>query len=294
MCKKAAILLLGLFLPALVCAQGGPFRLRGGTGQMQQLAEEIWTLQQLNALALTDAQITAILGLYTRQEPETPTELKPILDKLQTVRDTLLTGATIPAGDLNALFTEYRQALQQGRGGGREGRNREAQPEAASPLALAIWEQLTPTQKAALLGDVRQAAANNQKAERQAADRAVRAIGRLRGGDEAAWTANRDRLASCLSAGAGAPDSPARKNSRSMFGDYLDRIRKMSDVDFANKQEELASSLLALVPPGSSLTVAMAEFDTRQIQSAMQSSLLSSRAAALLEELQAKRAKPAQ
>jgi hypothetical protein len=97
-----------------------------------------------------------------------------------------------------------------------------------------------------------------------------------------------------LSAAAGAPDSPARKNSGAMFQDFLGRLRQMSDADFANKQDELVTELTVLMPPGASITVALASLQPRTIQDAMAGGFMSPRAAALLQELLTARTKAAQ
>ena len=297
MCKKTVILLLAVLLPGICLAQGGPggFRMRGGGGGLiQQLGEDVRVLQQFDTLALTDAQITAVLALY-KQFPvaDVPAEQKPLVDKLTEARTRLLTGTPLAVGELSALLDEFRKFAQQGRGGPGRG-PQDNPPVKLSPLAEAIWGQLTQTQKAALLGDVRGAAANNQRADRAAAERAMKLIGTLRGGDDAAWAASRDRLIALLSAGAGEPDSAARKNSASMFGDFLGRVRQMSDADFAQKQDELVAGLVALLPPGTILTAALAEFEPGQLQNALSVGFLRPRAPALLQELLTSRAKSAQ
>ena len=291
MYKKTAILLLGLLLPTVCLAQGGFFRSRGGS-QLSSLFEDIYVLQQLDTLALTDAQITDALALYGKYPVEVPPELKPLADKLAEMRARLLTGTPLPAGDLGALFDEYRRSLQQQRAGA-PGQAQGFQPVQLSPLGAALWGLLTQSQQAALLGDVRQPAMNNQQSDRASAIRAMKQIGKLRGSDDPTWATTRAALADVLSAAAGAPDSPARKNSRAMFLDFLGRLRTMSDADFANKQGELVTELTALMPPGASITVAMATFDPRAIPDALANSLLSPRAPALLQELRAARAKAA-
>lgn len=292
MCKKTAILLLAVLMPVACLAQGGGGfnRMRTGGGLVMQLVEDVRVLQQFDTIALTDAQINAIVALYKQFPVEVPADQRPLADKLTKARGRLLTGTPLAVGEVSALFDELRKLGPQGRGG--PGRQQDNTPVTLSPLAKAIWKQLTQVQQAALLGDIRGAAANNQKADRVAAERAMKLIGRLRGSDDAGWKGYRDWLMALLSASAGEPDSAARKNSASMFGDFLDRIRQMSDVDFAQKQEELVAGLLALLPPGTILTAALAEFDPNQLQNALDNSFLSPRAAALLQELLTSRVKP--
>lgn len=292
MYKRIAIVLLGVILPALCLAQGGGFFRNRGGGQVGQLVEEVWALQQFDTLALSDAQLSAALALYKQYPPEVPAELKPLTDKLTEARARLLTGTPLPAGDMTALFQEYRTALGQTRGGpgGQNRQQQDNQPVKLSPLAEALWGLLTQSQKAVLLGDVRQAAANNQKADRVSAQRAIKQIGRLRAADDATWATTEKALADALSAAAGEPGTPARNNSFAMFQEFLSRLRQMSDAEFGNKQTELETGLMALMPPGSSITVAMSSLDLHAIQNAMGNSFLSPRAPVLLEELQAGRA----
>ncbi len=143
-----------------------------------------------------------------------------------------------------------------------------------------------------MLGDVRQAAANNQKFEQAAADRALKTIGKLRQADDQSWTASRAALANALSSAAGAEGTLQRDNSRRMFVDFLNRIRKMPDAEFARSQGELSAELAALMPAGGSLTVAMAEVNPSQVQGALAATLLHPRAPQLLEELLASKPKP--
>jgi hypothetical protein len=293
--KIVVILLLALVVPAVCLAQGGagPFRGRGVSARLQQYVEEIWALQQLDTLALTDEQLASVIDLYARYPAEVPVVEKPLTDKLVAARARLIKGTPLNQTDLTALYDEYRATMQQGRGG--QGGPGGGNPQLTlPPLGRAIWDLLTQTQKATLLGDVHQAAMNNQKTDRASAERALRFIGKLRGGDDATWTANRDKLAAALATDAGPTDSPARKNTQSMFVDYLNRVRAMSDADFANKQDELVTELTALLPPGASVTVALAEYDPSQIAAAMYLSFFSPRALPLLQELQQTRAKPGQ
>lgn len=272
-----------LLLPLATQAQDGQrmWRGRNFNPRASALIEDIMLLQRLAPLKLTDAQIDAITITYQKQ-PQTPTEQTGPLADLAQIKQSLLQGNPAVAADQQAL----RQIIQKLQ---RSPETSAAEP-ALSPLALEIWGLLTQTQRAALLGDVRQAAANNQRADQQAALRAVKTLGQLRELDQTQWVASRDKIAQAFSENAGAPDTPARQNCQRMFVEFLDRFRTMSDVDFAAKQGELATELLALLPPGANLTVAMATYDQRLLQNAMNTTFLNPRVPELLKEMKTVRA----
>lgn len=286
MSRRLPLLLLATLLPGLVLAQG---RVPGadwrGSSRLGQLGEDIMVLYRVVPLRLTDEQLEAALEAY-REDAAAGGEAASAEKQLAAMRERLIGGTPLVATDLATLRELWRSAARSGRG--RE-RGAEAAPTALSPLAAKLWGLLDQTQRAALLGDVRQAAANNQRFDRAAATRALETIGRLRQLDEPTWRASCDRLADCLCAASGAPGSPARDNSRRMFLDFLARLRKMPAADFSGRQTELSAELCALMPPGSSLTAAMAEFEPRLIQTAMEASLLHPRAPALLAEIRAAR-----
>lgn len=294
MCKNNVILLLSLTfaIPSLCFAQNQGWMRSMGNAQVAQLAEEVWLLQRINTIELTSDQLKSALELYKQYPPELPAEQRPIMDKLTQTRQRLLTGTPLSDAELQQVFQVYREAMQ------RRGRGQEQQP-APPPAAVeltalgkSLWSLLTITQKASLLGDVRQAAANNQKFDKVAADRALKTISGLREADDATWAISRAALANGLSSAAGADGTPQRENSRAMFGEFLDRIRKMPPTAFAAKQDELSAELTALMPPGSSLTVAMAEVNPGQIQRALAGTLLHPRAPQLLQELLASKPEP--
>lgn len=284
MCKKSAILLTGialaLLLPLAVQAQNAPrvWRGRGLDPRAGALIEDIMLLQRLVPLQLTDAQIEAIAVAYQKQ-PQASAEPTGPVAELEQIKRGLLEGNPAVAADQKAL-RQIMQKLQ------RAPEMPVAEP-TLSPLGVEIWGLLTQTQRAALLGDVRQAAANNQRADQQAALRAVKTLSRLRELDQAQWVENRERLIQAMSESAGAPGSAARQNQQKMFAEFFDRFKTMSDVDFATKQQELATELLALLPPGANLTVAMATYDQRLLQNAMNMTFLNPRVPELLKEIKA-------
>ena len=294
---RLALLILGALLPALCQAQG-TWNMRGANTRALQLFDDITLLQRIVPLQLTDAQLDAALKLYEQH----PLDVAPdpeeaaAIQKLEEMKQRLLAGTALVATDQNALRELVRQTM---RGRGRRadgtpaapGTPAVAAPEPLSPLEEAVWDLLSQTQKAALLGDIRQAAANNQKADQVLGQRVIQTVGGMLKLEDPQWLAARDRLATALAAPAGAADSPARNNCRQLFVDFLDRVRKMPQPDFTTRQDELAAELLALVPPGASLIVALAEYDTGLIHSALGGSFLNPRVPALLAEMKAARAK---
>jgi hypothetical protein len=258
-----------------------------------QLYEDINLLQRIVPLQLTDAQLDGALKLYEQHPPAGPAdEDAETIRKLEEIKQRLLSGTPLVATDFNTLRELYRGAMR-GRTPRPDGTPAPGAPGAAplSDLEQGLWDLLDMTQKAALLGDVRQAAANNQKADQVMGQRVITMIGETLKLDEAAWLKARDRLAAALAGNVGAPDSPARRNCRQLFVDFLDRIRRMPPAEFAAKQQELSAELLALVPPGTRLIVAVAAYDRMLFHSAMAGTFLHPRAPELLAEMKAARAK---
>ncbi len=300
-CKLPVLLLLAV-LPVCAQAQNVPRPFRGGGNTLSgQLLEEIYLLQRIVPLALTDVQLEAVLGLYDKYPSAAEPEQDQVVAKLQEIKRRLLGGTPLVATDLATLRDLMRQAYRGRRGedntppppGGAPGAA--PAPPATGPFALssleqALWDQFTPQQRAVLLGDVRGPAANNQKADVALSKRAMVQVAELRQLDDPRWPAERDRLATALAAGAGEAGSAQVDNSRKLFVDFLERVRRMSGADFANRQDELAAELLALLPPHTNLIVALAEYDKKLVHDAMSASLAHPRAAELLRQMKAARA----
>jgi len=252
-----------------------------------QLVSEIFILQRIVPLQLTDAQLAGLLKLYAEDTPADGAEEQEAIAKLQQVKQRLLAGTPLVATDLATVRDAMRQGLR-----GR--RNNDGPPAPPAPTELsaleqAAWALLDTEQKAVLLGDVRGPAANNQKADVAVSKRAIAVIAEMLQLEDARWTAARDKLTAALAAGAGEPNSAAVTNSRQLFRDFFDRLRKMPPADFAKRQDELAAELLALLPPQTNLIVALAEYDTKLIHGAMSASLLHPRTPELLRQMQAAR-----
>lgn len=286
MIKKTVILLFALMLTSLAVAQGGSGLLRGQPGNIQalQMLEDITILVRIVPLRLTDAQSDAIQALYTQGSETTPADQRETMAILQQMRKRLITGDTLVATDQQVLRDAYQKMVR-----GNPANNQTV--DTLTPLQQKVWDLLDITQQAALLGDIRQPAANNQRAALRASGQVIQVIGQLRRLDEPAWVTARDRLASCLSAGAGTVNTPARLNSNGMFIDFLDHARAMKDTDFAEKTEELSAGLAALMPPNSNALVALAEFQPSQLARIMVVVFENPRTMMLLQEIKATRAK---
>lgn len=295
-CKLPVLLLLAV-LPVCVQAQNMPRPFRGGGNSLSgQLLEEIYLLQRIVPLALTDAQLEAALALYAKHPATGDAEQDQVVARLQEIKQRLLGGTPLVAADLATLRDLMRQAYRGRRGegntppGGTPAAAPAIGPFALRPLEQALWDQLTPQQRAVLLGDVRGPAANNQKADVALSKRAMLQVAELRQLDDPRWPAERDRLAAALAAGAGEVGSAQVDNSCKLFVDFLERVRRMSGADFAKRQDELAAELLALLPPHTNLIVALAEYDKQLVHDAMSASLAHSRAPELLRQMKAARA----
>lgn len=290
MCKRNVWLLTGLLSIALLLAVSCQAQDRGlrnrppGTGVAAQLLDDINVLQRLVPLKLTDEQLAAVLQVYENQPAEPEAES---VQKMREMKQRLVGGTALVSSDLAILRGLAQRAL-----GVRRGEVQAGEPavERLTPLGQSIWDLLTMQQKASLLGEVSGPAADNQRAGRQVALRAVRAIGSWRGLDPAQWTAARDFVAKALAAPAGTPDTDAYRNAVRLYTEFLDRIKAMPDTDFARGQDELTAELQALVPLSGHLTVALAECTPRQIVGAMAVSFLAPTAPRLLKEIQAARA----
>jgi len=287
-CQLPVILLL-TFLPAYCLAQNVRV-LRGGGTLTTQLVEEIYLLQRIVPLELTAPQLDDLLKLYDQHPLADDSEQGEAVAKLQAIKQRLLAGTPLVATDLAALRDTMRQTFRIRRGPDNTPAAAPPPDLGLSPLEQAVWGLLLPPQKAVLLGDVRGPAANNQKADVALGARAMKLVGQMLQFEDARWLAEREKLAAALAAGAGAPHMPAVDNCRQMFLDFFTRLRKMEPTDFANRQDELAAELLALLPPQTNLLVALGEYDTKLIHDAMAASLLHPRAPELLRQLKAARA----
>jgi hypothetical protein len=285
-------MLLLAVLPSCCLAQKGDRLLRSGVSRSAQLMEEITLLQRIVPLALTDAQLDQLLKLYAANPPAEEPGMAEAMAKLQAMKQRLLAGTPLVATDLATLRDAMRQAARGWRDEAPAAPAPAPPPAGLTPLEQAAWDLLMVPQRAALLGDVRGPAANNQKADAALAKRALQVIKQMLALDEAQWLAARDRLAAALAAGAGVPNAPAVDNCRKLFVEFLDRVRKMNQADFARRQDELGAELQALLPPGTNLVVALAEFEPRLIHDAMAAGLLHPRVPDLLQQIKTARATP--
>lgn len=289
-CKVAVSLLLA-FSCATCFAQREARAFRGVDGPAGELYEDIMVLYRLAPLKLTDAQVDQILAIYAQQPAPGAGEADEIIARLREIKQRLLQGDLAVAGDVNGARNLLRELVQLRRRNvetASTGRPAEALP--LTPLEQDLWEILTVPQKAVALGDVRGPQANNQRADQLLGQRAMTQVEQMLQLDDAKFSAARDRFAGVLSAAAGPADSPQRTNCRRMFVEFFDRSRQMPPADFAARQAELSAELLALLPPGTSLVVALAEYDVRLIHGALAGALLHPRAPGVLAELKAVRA----
>lgn len=290
-CKLPVILLLAV-LPALCVAQKPQRAQRAGGTLAMQLIEEIYVLQRLVPLQLTDRQLDDLAALYARHPASGESEQAEAIAKLQGIKQRLIGGTPLVATDQATIRDLMRQAALGRRNDANTPPGLAPPPDTAlSPLEQALWELLDTSQKAVLLGDVRGPAANNQKADTVLGKQAIKQIARLLPLEDPRWTGARDKLAAALAASAGEPNSPQVGTARGLFVDFLDRLRKMPPTEFAKRQDELVAELLALLPPKTNLLVALATYDTALIHDAMSASLLSPRAPELLQQIKAARAK---
>jgi hypothetical protein len=237
-------------------------------------------LLQITPLQLTEAQLASLAAIYQQYPPETPSlaTVQEAADKVEAFRRQLLAGTPLKPGDMEAMGKLLQAAF------GEFGGPPDKPATELTPQDKLVWAVLTTEQQGMLLGG---AGAGD------AATRALAVLNRLREADDETWLKMRDRLADLLSASAGEEGTPARANARQMILDFLNRVRAMTDGEFASKQKELGVEAGMLVPAGANLGVVLVEFDPAPVHAALTRSLLSPRAPALLRDMQAARAKPA-
>lgn len=242
-------------------------------------------LIRLAPLKLTDAQLATFAALY-QQHPFPPPDVKLATDaaaQVAAIRQQLLKGEELKPADQEALGKALQQAFKQFDDNGMQDQTPVTELTAEEKL---VWGVLTVEQQKALLGMADGAAG-------ALGDRSLQLLKRLRTLDEAEWAKTRDRLAELLAAQAGAEGTPARANAKQMVLDYLNRVRAMTDADFAAKQKELAAEAGTMVPAGSNLAEIMREFDPTPLHQTLVQTLLNPRMPALLEAMVAARKKPA-
>lgn len=254
---------------------------------LARIMDAMLDMQVLGVMAplqLTTQQLQALSAVYQQYPREEPT----VASAEEAVKQLGQIRARMIAGKLNEFGPAEQQALQKafsnafGEFGPRQ--NPDAKVPALAPEEKLVWAILTDPQRSKLLG-------TGDSGNQAAAEKALQTISELRGKEAEGWAAARDKLAACLSTVAGPEGSPARDNSRSMFLDFLNRIRNMTEADFANKHKELVAELLALLPPGTNLAQIMGEFDPSPIHQVLQFTLLGARAPGIVQEMLAARTK---
>jgi hypothetical protein len=246
------------------------------------VAGDIQALQNLLPLQLADAQLQTIAEIFKQYPPRTPNlaVVRAATEKCEALRARML------AGEAGVLTPEEQQALaktmEEAFSEIPERPVADTQPfTGLTPQESLLWAILTPTQQGLLLksGDAD-----------GATKRALAILCRLREAEEQTWPAARDRMALALSEGSGALGTPARENRRQMILDFLERVRKMPNTDFAAKQQQLGGELTAALPPGLNLMMALVQGEPWVVHDALRHSLLEGRAAELLLAMQAARA----
>lgn len=279
--------LIAVFVSALLLATACQAQDKAPSAHMLCVARVMEALRDMQvlgvlvALQLTEAQTKSLAAVY-QQFPvpaADPALVQEAAAKIEQIRGRLVSGTLTDMAPLQSPEMQKLLAAVFGDFGHRPDQAEQPVTELTAAEKL-VWAILTPAQQGRLFGggDMRLAGA-----------RAMDVLGRQRTADGPTWTAFRDHLAEAIAAGAGAAGTPARDNSRRMFVDFLDRLRKMSAADFAAKQQELGSEIAALLPPGFDLVNLAAEFDPGGVHVALGMSLLHPRAPALLEEMQAGR-----
>lgn len=244
----------------------------GGGGLMQSVLEDIFTLNQLVALQLTDQQLDGILEAYTKF----PLTTDERIAKLMEMRGRLVAGTALTPADGETIRGMFQRQTAN-------------QPEPANPLAEAIWKQLTPAQQGSLLASGRFGAGGpggGQWNRDRTLDLLTHLNQAMEAYQEADWPAKQDALAEAM---ASTVAEAQRANAKAMYTDFLERMWQMPGADFEAKKNELATTLESLVPQGSSLAPALALISPQAVTRAMDGTFLSAKSVALLKEIKAAR-----
>lgn len=254
----------------------------GGGGQLQSVMEDVRLLSTFVSLQLTDEQLAGILNVYATVPAPTDQRLETMLQ----LRQKLVQGIPLSQADQQALTALFQPQPGQ-------------RPQtAANPQGEAIWALLTPQQQAKLVSGgmsagFRSAGARGGEAQQWDRRRTLDFLTRLNTAmdtiDEAAWPARRDALANAMAVSVGATEGQDLDNKRAIFADYLEKMWQMPGADFEGNKNDLAASLEALMPPGSSLALAYVYLDPQFLTMALNQSFLHYKAQGLLKEMQAAR-----
>lgn len=243
-------------------------------------------LSRLIALKLTDAQLQALAAVYQQFPVAAPplAIMEDVARQAEAIRAKLLTepaGEAVTQAEMMVLQKAIAAALGQPLNDPQPG---EEFSVVLRPQELAVWGVLTPAQRGQVLncGDAR-----------ATAHRALDLLGRLRDSDDTTWAKTRDALADALAAGAGAVGTAARDNARVLLLEFLNRLRRMPEGDFARQREELSTNLALLLAPGADLAGALADCAPGLVRNGLAQSLLRWQTPGLLQTMQANRAQRA-
>lgn len=259
----------------------------GGGGQLQSVMEDVRLLNTFVSLQLTDEQLAGILDVYANVPAPTDERLATLLQ----MRQKLVQGNPLTQADQQALAALFQPQPNQ-------------RPQMASnPQGEAIWALLSTQQQAALVaggmgGGFRGAGGRGGDGQQWDRSRTLDFLTRLNAAmdtiDEAAWPARRDALANAMAVSVGATEGQDLDNKKAIFADYLEKMWQMPGADFEGKKNELAASLEALMPQGSSMALAYVYIDPQFLTMALNQSFLHYKAQGLLKEMQAARQAAAQ
>lgn len=264
----------------------GGFAGRGGGmfgmgGQLQSVIEDVRLLNTFVSLQLTDEQLTGILDVYTNVPAPTDERLAALLQ----MRQKLVQGNPLTQTDQQAIAALFQQPPGQ-------------RPEQASnPQGDAIWALLTTQQQAAVvaggMGGGFRGGGAPQGQQQWDRNRTLDLLTRLNAAmdttDEAVWPTRRDTLAKAMAVSVGATEGQDLDNKQAMFADYLEKMWQMPGADFEANKNDLAASLEALMPQGSTMALAYVYIDPQFLAMALNQSFLNYKAEGLLKEMQAAR-----
>ena len=240
------------------------------------LFQDLNQLAIIGALKLTDEQMAKICDLYTGKDGWfAQLQKNDTIAKLRAFRARMVRGEAVSLDELGALNTLVLGALQQ------------------NDFLDKIAKILTPDQMAELEQPFRrQMQAAAAKAGQAPVEPLLTQIATFRGMDDEVWVTETNKIADDVAAAAGAKGTPPYDQTRRDFVEFLNRVRRMNDKQFAEGQKELLENLKALVPkeyiPRTGNEAATKELH----RPATMMLFLSPRMCVLMQEMRAARAQP--
>jgi hypothetical protein len=238
------------------------------------LFQDLNQLAIINGLKLTDDQLAKIIDLYAGKDGWLSQLLRnETLAKLQALRARLIRGEDVSMEEFGQINQAVLGAVQQ------------------NTFLDGLAKVFTAEQMADLEQPFRrQMQAAAAKAGAAPVQPLLNQLGAFRGLDDENWVTETNKIADDVAVAAGAKGTPANEQTRRDFVEFLNRIRRMNDKQFAEAQKELLENLKLLVPPAYVPKTGNEATNKELRRPATMMIFLSPRVYVLLQEMRAARA----